>query len=513
MTICIHNIPDRSGVRADAVKNNSRRFFQRRFFQRGILLLGSVLLVSAPSAAQNGAPAPRPEDQSSLMQLLADDGLHDIENESWNAYGQFTYISSWKPSFPAAYTNLNGSINSLLPTSERSFTATATLYLGVRLWKGAEAYVVPELISERPLSLLKGLAGGIQNFELQKGGTETPQIYHSRLFVKQTFGFGGKRIKQESSPMQLGTTYDSRRLVLVAGNFSILDFFDKNAFDIDPRQGFLSLGFLTYAAWDFASDARGYSYGAVAELDWDNWAVRYGRITPPKNPNQLPVDFRLFKYYGDQIELEHKHTIFGKEGTVRVLGYRNHEDIGRFADAIAAFEADPQENATTCPGFNYGSNNANAPDLCWVRKPNVKVGIGGFFEQYVAKDIGLFSRAMYSDGKTEVDAYTSADRSASVGMLAKGSLWRRPRDVAGVGVNLGWISKVHAEYLSMGGVDGFVGDGAIRPGAETSFDAFYSVAARRWLWLTGDYQHIVNPGFNQDRGPVNVFTLRLHGEF
>ena len=143
------------------------------------------------------------------------------------------------------------------------------------------------------------------------------------------------------------------------------------------------------------------------------------RITPPKNPNQLPVDFRLLKYYGDQIELEHKHTIFGKEGTVRVLGYRNHEDIGRFADAIAAFEANPLENATTCPGFTYGSDNANAPDLCQVRRPNVKVGIGGFFEQYVAKDIGVFSRAMYSDGKSEVDAYTSTDRSVSAGMLAK----------------------------------------------------------------------------------------------
>jgi high affinity Mn2+ porin len=135
----------------------------------------------------------RPDEQPSLMKVLAEDGPHDIENESWNAYGQFTYISSWKPSFPAAYTNLNGSINSLLPDAERSFTGTATLYLGVRLWDGAEAYVVPELISERPLSQLRGLAGGIQNFELQKGGTETPQLYHSRLFLKQTFGFGGDR--------------------------------------------------------------------------------------------------------------------------------------------------------------------------------------------------------------------------------------------------------------------------------------------------------------------------------
>ena len=167
----------------------------------------------------------------------------------------------------------------------------------------------------------------------------------------------GSKLKMKNKGRHLHIFQRSHRRLLrpkmarlVAGNFSILDFFDKNAFDIDPRQGFLCLGFLTYAAWDFASDARGYSYGGVAELDCDNWAVRVGRITPPKDPNQLPVDF-----------------------TVRVLGYRNHEDIGRFADAIAAFEINPQENATTCPGFNYGSNNANAPDLCWVRKLNVKV--------------------------------------------------------------------------------------------------------------------------------------------
>src|SRR5271166_5891555 len=182
------------------------------------------LLASSLVSAQNGSPAPRPEDEFSFMQMLADKGLHDIENESWNAYGQFTYISSWKPSFDAPYTNLNGSINSFLPTAERSFTGTATLYLGLRLWKGAEGYIVPELISERPLSQLRGLGGAIQNFELQKSGAEAPQLYHSRIFVKQTFGLGGKSLVEESGPLQLGTHYDSRRIVLVAGNFTILDF-------------------------------------------------------------------------------------------------------------------------------------------------------------------------------------------------------------------------------------------------------------------------------------------------
>ena len=464
-------------------------------------------------AAQEATPAPPQAEQPTFMKFLAEHGKHNLDHERWNAYGQFTYIYGWKQTFAAPYTNLNGSINSLLPNPEQSFTGSATLYLGARLWKGGEVYFVPEMIAEKPLSNLKGLAGAVQDFELQKGGAETPSVYVSRLFLKQTIELGGDVQHQESGPIQLGTAYKSRRLVFEAGNFSILDFFDKNAFEIDPRQGIFNLAFLTYAAYDFASNARGYSWGGVSELYWDNWAARFGRITPPKDPNQLPVDFRLFKFYGDQFELEHHHKLHNQDGTLRVLGFRNHENIGKFSDAIAAFGANPQQNAAACPGFNYGSTNTTAPDLCWVRKPNVKLGIGAFGEQYVAPGIGLFARAMYADGKTEVDAYTSSDRSASLGLLAKGALWSRPLDVTGIAYNASWASASHAAYLGMGGIDGFVGDGRLRAKAEEALDLFYSVNLHKTFWFAGDFQHIANPGFNADRGPVNILSVKLHGEF
>ena len=498
---------------SDCARGARRTRHIGRVLPVGAGTLAAILIASAPLRAQTAAPGSRAGEQPSLMKALADQDLHDIEDERWNAYTQFTYISNWKGAFPAAYTNANGSINSLIPDSERSFTGTATLYFGIRLWKGGEAYLVPEVIAERPLSQLRGLGGSIQNFELQKGGTATPQAYRSRAIVKQTFGLGGKREKEESAPMQLGTHYDGRRIVVVAGNFSILDFFDKNAFDIDPRQGFFSLAFLTHAAYDFASDARGYSWGGVAEVYWDDWAVRFGRITPPKDPNQLPVDFRLFRYYGDQVEVEHKHQLFNQDGSVRVLAFRNHEDIGRFSDAVGALQADPQQNAANCNTFNYGSNNASAPDLCWVREPNVKVGVGVFAEQYVAPDVGVFIRGMVADGHTEVDAYTSTDRSVSIGALAKGSLWSRPRDVAGVGFTGGWISPAHVEYLRLGGIDGFIGDGNIHPGAESTVDVFYSVNVGKSFWFSADYQHVTNPGFNTDRGPVNIVGARVHVEY
>jgi len=480
----------------------------------GAIVVAGILLTSVPARAQAAPPAAHEDAAFDIMNVLAHHGLHDINEESWNAYGQFTYISSWKLPFQAPYTNANGSINSLLPGGEQSFTGTFTLFLGVRLWRGGEAYVVPEVIAERPLSQLRGIGGSIQNFELQKTGSETPQIYRSRTFLRQTINLGGgRRVEKTSDPMQLAAVTGSRRLVFTAGSFTILDMFDRNSVSWDPRQTFLNMAFMTYSSWDFPSDARGYSWGGVAELFWDEWAARIGRITPPQNPNQLPQEFRIWQYYGDQIELQHDHVLLGQPGTVRLLGYRNNVDTGRFDDAIAAVQANPMKNAAACQGFNYGSGNVTAPDLCWVRRPNVKLGIGLNLEQHVTTDIGVFFRGMYSDGQSEVDAYNPADRSLSIGAVAKGSAWHRPFDVTGIGFGASWISDVHARYLAMGGVDGFVGDGHLNQAPEGVGEIFYSVNLFKALWLTADYQHLVNPGFNADRGPVEIFSGRVHAEF
>ena len=472
-----------------------------------------ILFASALARAQAAPPASHEDEAFDFMNLLSHHGLHNLDDETWNLYGQFTYISSWKLPFQAPYTNANGSINSLVPDQERSFTGTFTLFFGLKLWPGGEAYFVPEVISERGLSQIRGLGGSIQNFELQKTGSETPQLYRARLFLRQTFGFGGHDVVKTSDPMQLGTVVKSRRLVLTAGNYTFLDVFDRNNVTWDPRQTFFNMAFMTHAAWDFMADARGYSWGGAVELYWDDWALRLGRMAPPQHPNVLPIDFQLWKYYGDALELEHDHLLFGQPGAVRILGYRNHVVTGRFDEAIAAYQADPSMNAAACKSFNYGSGNFTAPDLCWVRRPNQKLGIGINLEQFVAKNIGVFFRGMYSDGRTEVDAFNPADRSFNFGAVGKGTLWRRPFDVAGIGFGMSFISKIHAEYHAMGGIDAFIGDGNLRQGAEGVFEVFYSVNFLKAVWLAGDYQFLWNPGFNSDRGPVNIIGAKIHAEF
>lgn len=476
--------------------------------------LALVAATGGPAFAQAAPPAPHEEVAWDFMNLLSKRGLHDLTNERWNAYGQFTYITSFKLPFSAPYTNANGSVNSLSPEYERSFTGSFTLFLGARLWPGGELYFVPEVISLRPLSNLRGLGGAIQNFELQKTGSETPDVYRARLFHRQTFNLGGSRVLLDSNPLQLGTTVSSRRFVFTVGNYTALDVFDRNGVTGDPRQTFFNMAFMTHASWDFAADARGYSFGASAEFYWDTWAVRIGRMLPPVDPNSLPIDFRFWKYYSDAYELEHQHSIRGRRGAVRLLAYYNHTRTGRFDDAIFAFEADPGKNAASCTSYNYGSGNFDAPDLCWVRRPNSKWGIGVNLEQMVAKGIGLFLRAMYSDGNSEVGAFNSADRSLSFGGVARGELWRRPFDVAGIGFALGWISDIHARYLAMGGVDGFVGDGSLRQAPEGVFELFYSVNILKAIWIAADYQAIWNPGFNADRaGPVSILAAKVHAEF
>ncbi len=436
-----------------------------------------------------------------------------VKEERWNAYGQFSYIWQSKDPFPAAYTNLNGSTNSLLPGKELTHTTTATAFLGLRTWRGGEIYFVPEMIAEAPLSDLHGLGGSVNNGELEKNGKSTPTFYRSRLFLRQTWGFGGDASVVESGPMQLAKSVDSRRFVLTAGNLAVIDIFDKNAYVGDVRQQFLNMNFLTYAAYDFAADARGYSWGVAGEYYRDEWALRFGRFIGPRNPNQLQLNYSIMKYYGDQIEIEHKHEIFGKPGKVRLLFYRNVENMGRWDDAINAFNADPTKNATTCTGFNYGSGNAGAPDLCWARNSNSKIGLGVNVEQSITPDIGVFFRGMKSDGNTEVYAFTSTDSSVSLGATSKGTRWGRARDAIGIGYAQNWLSSAHVAYLNMGGIDGFIGDGRISYKPEKAFEAYYNINVNKFAWLTFDIQRIANPAYNSDRGPVNLYGVRVHAEF
>ncbi len=414
------------------------------------------------------------------------------DTEDWGVKFQSTYVAQSKRAFAAAYSGAN----SLIPQKEFSYSFTATAAFGFRPWAGAEIYLNPELSQGVPLSGLTGL-GGFPNGELARTSGPTLALYRARSFIRQTWGFDGENEKVESDFNQLAGAVRKQRFVLTVGTLSIQDIFDDNAYSHDPRTQFLNWALVTHGAYDFAADARGYTTGAALEYFNDDWAVRFGRFAQPKEPNQMALDDRLFKNYGDQLELERAHTLLAQPGKLRLLAFRNVAKMSRYADALSL--------ATVA---------RTVPELNAVRTgQRVKYGVGLNIEQAITPDVGFFARAMWADGNTEAYAYTEIDRSFSLGTLIKGTAWGRAQDTFGVALAANGLSVPHRRYLERGGIGFFIGDGALAYRSETIVESNYNINLFKGLWLSADAQYIRNPAYNADRGPVKIGTLRLHSEF
>jgi high affinity Mn2+ porin len=134
-------------------------------------------------------------------------------------------------------------------------------------------------------------------------------------------------------------------------------------------------------------------------------------------------------------------------------------------------------------------------------------------EQSVSDDIGLFGRWSWNDGKNEIMAFTDIDVSLSFGASIKGTAWGRPNDVVGIGAALNGLSKDHRDFLAAGGLGILVGDGRLNYAQEKVLESYYALGVSKDMSLTFDYQLLSNPAYNADRGPVSIFSGRVHAEF
>ncbi|WP_257992239.1 carbohydrate porin [Cupriavidus pauculus] len=416
--------------------------------------------------------------------------VNDMESP-FAFHGQTTYIWQRKPAFSAPYSGEN----SLTPDRAKSYSFTATFDLGLRLWKGAEFHLNPEVAQGVPFSDLHGM-GGLSNGELAKTASTTPKVYRARAFIRQYWGLGGGDETLESDFNQFARTVDKQRLVLTAGNFGVIDVFDQNPYGSDPRTQFMNWSFMTHGSWDYPADSRGYNWGAALEYVGDGWSARVGHFLQPIESNGRELDTRLFEHYGQMLELEKRYTIAERPGQARLLLWRNKARMGAFNDAIA-----------------FGQANGVTPDVADVRREHSKWGVGLAFLQEVADDAGVFLRANWSDDKTETYAFTEIGRQVSAGGTMKGAKWGRPKDEVGLAVAVNMLGSGHRNYLAAGGLGAFLGDGALRYGPEQIVEIYYSVAVWKTLTLSPDFQYVRNPGYNRDRGPAKFIGIRAHAEF
>ena len=420
----------------------------------------------------------------------------NADPEQWSIHGQVTYINQFKNNFDSPYYGPKSLLNKSDGDIAKSYTLSATAFLGARLWSGSEVYFNPEMFEGIPFSNLSGL-GGFSNGELQKGTAIPPIYYMARMFLRQTFNLGGGQEYITGMSNQLASNVDQRRLAITYGTFSALDFFDANTYSHDPRTQFLNWSLMASGAYDYAASSRGYTYGLLAEYYHDTqWVFRLARLAMPKSPNELDLDYGLTQQYGDSAEITHAHALDGQPGKVRLLLFKNRGLMSTYTDAI-----------------NFGILTNTQPDILNSRFAyQTKWGYAINGEQAITENIGAFARWSWNDGKTETQAFTDISNSLSGGLSIKGTFWGRSQDTIGIGGAVNGISAQEISYLQQGGVTMFIGDGKLNYKKEQILETFYNCNLYQGFFLSAHYQRIDNPGYNADRGPVHFYGIRAHIE-
>jgi high affinity Mn2+ porin len=426
---------------------------------------------------------------SSSAGLAADSTAAPAE-ESFAVHGQFTYVEQETSDFNAPYRGAN----SLSPNIGAE-TTDATLYLGARLWPGAEGWVNGEIDQGFGLDDTLGLAG-FPSGEAYKVGKNQPYLRLPRLFIRQTVNLNGA--EQQVSPQAnwLGGTQSADRVVVWLGKFSVVDVFDTNQYAHDPRADFFNWTAIDTGTFDYAADAWGYTVGAAVEWYQGPWTWRGGVFDLSNVPNSVHLEPAFHEFQWDA-ELEHRHEFGDRGGRLLLTAFDSRGRMGLLDDALQRAE-----------------NTGTPVDIAAVRAYRSRIGVSFSLEQQFAADFGGFVRAGKAAGNVETYEFTDVDRTLAAGVSLQGSRWRRSEDTVGLAAVNNGISGIRESYLNAGGLGILVGDGQLpHPGPEQIIETYYSAAVFKFVHLSFDYQWIDHPAYNRDRGPVSVFALRLHAQF
>jgi len=424
--------------------------------------------------------------------IQAQTSKDSIDTKRWNFHFQNTIIYQYHPSFHAKYSGTN----SLNPNKEATTSITGTMFFGARLWKGATAYYNPEISGGGGFSETRGIAG-FPNGEVYRVSDSKPKVYNARLYLRQVFALSQEYQQVEDGINQLPVSLPTSYFAISAGKFSILDFFDNNKFSHDPRSQFFNWALMGNGSWDYPANTRGYTYGIVTELVKPEWALRLAAVMVPTTANGAVMDKEVLRSRSEALEFEHKYKVGHQSGTIRLMTFLTEARMGSYKRAI-----------------EWGEVNHTAPVIDSTNSiGRTKYGFGINVEHNFSNNVGAFFRASWNDGHNETWAFTEIDRAASAGLQLNGSVWNRINDKLGFALLVNGLSKEHRNYLKAGGYGFIIGDGNLNYQPEMTAELYYSFKLKDYpLWISPDYQLILNPAYNKDRGPVNAFGIRAHIE-
>jgi high affinity Mn2+ porin len=417
------------------------------------------------------------------------------EWDHWWLSGQANFISQYHPTFHSSYEGKN----SLSPEAQDATSRVLTLFTGFRATKTTEFLCDVQETGGAGLGQALGVAGFF-NLDVVRNPTLSKAPYIARLMWHQIIPLGGGVVAAERNPYSLFRELAKRRLEIRFGKFSLADFFDLNSYGTDSNFQFMNWTVDNNGAYDYAADTRGFTYAAMVEFHDRNYVLRFAEALMPKVANGINLEANLSLARSENIELELRGRVIGKQqGIVRLLNYVNHANMGVYQQQINEWLGNP---TTSVPEIT------NHP-----LQTTVKYGFGVNFEQPLTDWIGLFGRWGWNEGQHESYAYTEVDQTWEIGVGGNGARWNRRNDRMGFAFVSNRISHDHAEYLGYGGLGFLLGDGKLNYGRENVLESYYTLHLWRGIFPAFDLQYVVNPGYNRDRGPVIVPSLRLHLEF
>lgn len=412
------------------------------------------------------------------------------DEQEFAVHGQFTYVEQDTSGFNAPYRGPN----SLTPNTGAE-TTDATLYLGARLWAGAEAWINGEVDQGFGLDDTLGVAG-FPSGEAYKVGKNQPYLRLQRMFVRQTWNLDNNTQPIEGVANQLGGSQSADHVALWLGKFSVVDVFDTNKYANSARTDFLNWTAINAGTFDYAADAWGYTVGAALEWYQGNWTLRGGLFDLSDVPNSVHLEPAFHEFQAD-MELEHRHELAGQSGRLLVTFFESRGRMGLLDEAVDVAQS------------------SGAPvDIAAIRAYRTRIGVSMNIQQQIAADLGAFLRVGKAGGNVEVYEFTDVDRTLAAGLSLQGSRWHRADDTLGLAAINNGISGAREAYLNAGGLGILIGDGKLpHPGPEQIIETYYSAAALKYLHVGFDYQWINHPAYNRDRGPVSVFAVRVHAQF
>jgi high affinity Mn2+ porin len=462
------------------------------------IVIASFCGSSAQQQADRPAQTPPPDQREPAKQNPVITMFPHPEGRRYWLSGQANIIFQGRLPFHSRYQGPNSFRNS----AEYKTSMVGTLYTAVRPTRSArfntDLILDIESAAGRGLSQALGLAG-FTNLDVVRNPNLGSTPYLARYQVHQVIGLTDKMQSQDANFFALATQVPERRIEFRIGKMTLPDFFDFNDIGSDSHLQFMNWTVDNNGAWDYAADTRGYTVGGMAEYDDRKWSLRYGMFAMPVMANGIDMDWAFSRAHGQDGEFEVRKTLVpNRKSTTRILFYANSAHMGVYREAVRAYLAGSDSTPNIVAHEHFGA---------------VKYGFGYNTQQELTDNLRVFGRFGWNEGQHESFAYTEVDQTVEAGGDYFMRRFHRNEDKFGIAVVSNAIKRDHQNYLRLGGLGFLLGDGRLNYGRENIVESYYTWRAWRGMFYSVDVQHINNPGYNRDRGPAWVGSVRAHVDF